>query len=83
MPISTKILLTMLCLGSFELYSRWVPLNSLKIRDSSRVSRPRSSANKLKPNLFAIVLIFNALHCIFFIKPVNIQSIMSICEKDS
>ena len=26
--------------------------NSRKIRESSRVSRPRSSANKLKPNLF-------------------------------
>ena len=34
--------------------------------------------------LYATVLIFSALsHCIFFIKPVNIQSIMSIACKVS
>ena len=25
--VNTKILLTMLCLSGFELYSRWVPLH--------------------------------------------------------
>ena len=33
--------------------------------------------------LYATVLIFSASHCIFFIKPVNIQSIMSIVCKVS
>ena len=36
-----------------------------------------SSVNKVT------VLIFNALHCIFFIKPVDIESIMSIVCKVS
>ena len=44
--------------------------NNLKIRGSARVSRPRSSANKIQANLFAVFLMFNALHCICFIKPV-------------
>ena len=45
---------------------------NLKIRDSSQVSWPRSSVNKVKPNLFCdCFLIFNALHRIFSIKPVN------------
>ena len=30
-PLNTKIRLTMLCLSGFELYSRWVPLNSFSI----------------------------------------------------
>ena len=29
--LNTKIRLTMLCLSGFELYSRWVPLNSFSI----------------------------------------------------
>ena len=40
--------------------------NSLRIRGSAP-SRSRSFANKKQPNLF------NSLHCICFMKPVNIQ----------
>ena len=34
--------------------------NNLKIRGSVRVSRPRSSANKVQPNLFYILETFKA-----------------------
>ena len=44
--------------------------NNLKICGSAHVSQQHSSANKIQPNLFAVVLIFKALHCICFIKPV-------------
>ena len=42
--------------------------NNLNIRDSARLSRLRSFANKVQPTCFAAVLIFDALHCICFIK---------------
>ena len=32
--LNTKILLTMLCLSGFELYSRWVPLLVLALKSS-------------------------------------------------
>ena len=46
----------------------WVLKNNLKICGSARVSQLRSSANEV--TCFAVVLIFNTLHCICFIRPV-------------
>ena len=55
----------------------WVLKNNLKICGNARVSRLRSSANKV--TCFAVVLIFNALHCVCFIKPV-VRNVLTLAR---
>ena len=43
--------------GKFGKYFFGGTQNNVKSRGSARVSRPRSSANKVQPNLFAAVLL--------------------------